>query len=115
MLRLRSSVAHHRADEFGELLQELEGVRRVAQTADEFSADRPSSSSPTSSRPPPTALVEAIAELGIGGDDYVLTRVEVVAPLHRHLSATAASTASPGSRCSARREPTRGRSPATWR
>ena len=30
-------------------------------------------------------LVEAIAELGIGVDDYVLTKVEVVAPLRRHL------------------------------
>jgi uncharacterized hydrophobic protein (TIGR00271 family) len=30
-------------------------------------------------------LVEAIGELGIGVDDYLLTRVEVVAPLRRHL------------------------------
>jgi hypothetical protein len=31
MLRLRSSVAHDRADEFGSLLRELQGVWRVAQ------------------------------------------------------------------------------------
>jgi uncharacterized hydrophobic protein (TIGR00271 family) len=84
MLRLRSSVAHHRADEFGALLRELEGVRRIVQQADEaaaheayvFVADvEPSSAD---------RLVEEIADLGIGADDYVLTRIEVVAPQHRH-------------------------------
>jgi uncharacterized hydrophobic protein (TIGR00271 family) len=84
MLRLRSSVAHHRADEFSALLRETHGVRRVVQQADEsapgsayvFVADV----EPVAADP----LVEAIAELGIGVDDYVLTRVEVVAPQHHH-------------------------------
>ncbi|MGN6257315.1 MAG: DUF389 domain-containing protein [Solirubrobacterales bacterium] len=84
MLRLRSSVAPHRADEFGALLREMEGVRRVVQQADEavahdayvFVADvEPSCAD---------QLVEEIAALGIGGDDYVLTRMEVVAPPHHH-------------------------------
>lgn len=83
MLRLRSSVVHHRADEFGALLRETEGVRRIVQQADEaapepayvFVADvEPAAADP---------LVAAIAELGIGADDYVLTRIEVVAPQHR--------------------------------
>jgi uncharacterized hydrophobic protein (TIGR00271 family) len=84
MLRLRSSVHHSRAEEFGSLLRELEGVRRVVQQADEavphdayvfvadvepIAADR---------------LVEAIADLGVASEDYVLTRIEVVAPQHRH-------------------------------
>jgi uncharacterized hydrophobic protein (TIGR00271 family) len=84
MLRLRSSVAHHRADEFGALLREMEGVRRVVQQADEgveheayvFVADVDPSCA--------DRLVEEIGELGIDVDDYVLTRVEVVAPQHHH-------------------------------
>lgn len=84
MLRLRSSIAHHRADEFAVLLRELEGVRRIVQQPDAsapegayvFVADvEPAAADP---------LVAAIAELGIDVDDYVLTRVEVVAPQHRH-------------------------------
>jgi len=84
MLRLRSSVAHHRAGEFGALLRELDGVRRVVQQADEaapheayvFVADvEPSCAD---------RLVEEIHQLGIGVDDYVLTRVDVVAPQHHH-------------------------------
>jgi uncharacterized hydrophobic protein (TIGR00271 family) len=84
MLRLRSSVAHHRADEFGALLRELDGVRRIVQQADEavpheayvFVADvEPSCAD---------RLVDEIHELGIGVDDYVLTRVDVVAPQHHH-------------------------------
>jgi uncharacterized hydrophobic protein (TIGR00271 family) len=83
MLRLRSSVAQHQAEEFSALLRDLEGVRRIVQQADEsgegtfvFVADiEPAAADP---------LVEAIAELGLGVDDYVLTRVDVVAPQHRH-------------------------------
>jgi uncharacterized hydrophobic protein (TIGR00271 family) len=84
MLRLRTSVAHHRADELGALLRELEGVRRVVQQADEavaheayvFVADvEPSCAD---------RLVEEIHQLGISVDDYVLTRVDVVAPQHHH-------------------------------
>jgi hypothetical protein len=64
MLRLRSSIAHHRADEFSSLLRELEGVRRIVQQPDEsapegayvFVADiEPAAADP---------LVAAIAELG---------------------------------------------------
>jgi uncharacterized hydrophobic protein (TIGR00271 family) len=84
MLRLRSSVAHHRADEFAALLREMEGVRRIVQQGDEaapqeafvFMADvEPAAAD---------GLVEAIAELEIDSDDYVLTRIDVVAPQHRH-------------------------------
>jgi uncharacterized hydrophobic protein (TIGR00271 family) len=84
MLRLRSSVAHHQADEFNALLRQLDGVRRIVQQADEaggshsyvFVADiEPSCAD---------RLVEEIAEMGIAVDDYVLTKMEVVAPQHRH-------------------------------
>jgi uncharacterized hydrophobic protein (TIGR00271 family) len=84
MLRLRSSVAHHRAGDFASLLREMEGVRRIVQQADEaeggdayvFVADvEPSCAD---------RLVEEITALGIEVDDYVLTRVDVIAPQHRH-------------------------------
>ena len=83
MLRLRSSVAQHRADDFGSLLRELEGVRRIVQQADESGADTyvfVADVEPAAA----DRLVEAIAELGIGVEDYVLTKVEVVAPQRRH-------------------------------
>ena len=85
MLRLRSSVDAGRADHFGALLRELEGVRRIVQQPDEASA---ANSVVFVADVEPSAadrLVAAIGELGIGADDYLLTRVEVVAPLQRHL------------------------------
>jgi uncharacterized hydrophobic protein (TIGR00271 family) len=84
MLRLRSSIHHGSAEEFGALLRETEGVRRIVQQRDEatpgeafvFVADvEPAAAD---------VLVDRITELGIDLDDYVLTRVEVVAPQHRH-------------------------------
>jgi uncharacterized hydrophobic protein (TIGR00271 family) len=85
VLRLRASVETERAAHFGELLRDLEGVRRVVSQPDEtgnagavvFVADvEPAAAD---------RLVEGIAELGLGLDDYLLTRVEVVAPQQRHL------------------------------
>jgi uncharacterized hydrophobic protein (TIGR00271 family) len=84
MLRLRSSVAHHQADGFGALLRELEGVSRVVQQVD---TSTPSGAFVFVADVEPVAadrLVEAVDEFGIGSGDYVLTRVEVVAPQHRH-------------------------------
>jgi uncharacterized hydrophobic protein (TIGR00271 family) len=84
MLRLRSSVPHNRAEEFGTLLRELDGVSRLVRQDDEsphskhfvFVADvEPSCAD---------RLVEEIARLGIGADDYVLTKMEVVAPQRLH-------------------------------
>jgi uncharacterized hydrophobic protein (TIGR00271 family) len=83
MLRLRSSVPHHRADEFSDLLRELDGVSRVIKQAEEserspsyvFVADvEPSCAD---------ALVEKIEKLGIGPADYVLTKLDLVAPSSR--------------------------------
>jgi uncharacterized hydrophobic protein (TIGR00271 family) len=84
MLRLRSSVADHRADELGALLRELEGVRRIVVQPDESDPERAyvfvADVEPAAADP----LMAAIAEFGIDVDDYVLTRVDVVAPQHRH-------------------------------
>jgi uncharacterized hydrophobic protein (TIGR00271 family) len=86
MLRLRSSVHHSRADEFGALLRDLDGVRRIVQQADENAAHEAYVFVADVEPVAADRLVEAIAEFGVGADDYVLTRIEVVAPLHHHRS-----------------------------
>ncbi|HEX3362328.1 MAG TPA: DUF389 domain-containing protein [Solirubrobacterales bacterium] len=86
MLRLHASLDESREPAFGAMLRDLDGVRRVVRQPDEsceetqtvFVADvEPSAAD---------ELVEAIEELGIGIDDYVLTRVDVVAPQRLHLT-----------------------------
>jgi uncharacterized hydrophobic protein (TIGR00271 family) len=86
VLRLRSSVDAERAHHFAELLGNLEGVRRVVRQPDEAT---PSAVVFAADVEPAAAdrLVDEIAALGIGVDDYLLTRVEVVAPLRHHLTA----------------------------
>jgi uncharacterized hydrophobic protein (TIGR00271 family) len=78
-------VDAERAGHFGEMLRDLEGVRRVVQQPDESVA---SSVVFVADVEPAAAdrLVEAIGELGIAVEDYLLTRVEVVAPVRRHLT-----------------------------
>ncbi len=85
MLRLRSSIAAERAATFGATLRDLEGVHRVVESPDVIVAD---SIVFVADVEPAAAdvLVDAIAELGVPTEDYLLTRVEVVAPLHRHLT-----------------------------
>ncbi len=85
MLRLRSSVDAERDPHFGELLRNLEGVRRVARQPDEAAAGAVVF---TADVEPAAAdrLVDEIAALGIGVDDYLLSRVEVVAPLRHHIT-----------------------------
>lgn len=83
MLRLRSSVADHHAEEFGALLRGHDGVRRVVQQPDEAQAQAQvfvADVEPVAA----DVLVERIAEMGIPVDDYVLTKMEVVAPQHHH-------------------------------
>jgi uncharacterized hydrophobic protein (TIGR00271 family) len=84
MLRLRSSVPDQRADQFGALLRELDGVHRVVRQPDE--SQRPMRHVFVADVEPSCAdkLVEEIGDFGITADDYVLTKMEVVAPLHHH-------------------------------
>jgi uncharacterized hydrophobic protein (TIGR00271 family) len=86
VLRLHASLDERREPGFAALLRELDGVRRVVRHPDEsceetqtvFVADvEPSAAD---------RLVEAIEGMGIGVDDYVLTRVDVVAPQRLHLT-----------------------------
>lgn len=85
MLRLRSSVEAERAGHFGRVLRDIEGVRRVVHQPDEAAASDCVVFVADVEPAAADRLVEAIAELGIGADDYLLTRVEVVAPSRRHL------------------------------
>ena len=80
MLRLRSSVDARRAPQFAETLRDLEGVRRLVQQEDESA---PRSVVFVADVEPHAAdvVVDAIAEIGIPLDEYLLTRVEVVAQL----------------------------------
>ena len=86
MLRLHASLDARREPGFAALLLELDGVRRVVRQPDEscetaktvFVADvEPAAAD---------QLIEAIEEMGISVDDYVMTRVDVVAPQRTHLS-----------------------------
>jgi uncharacterized hydrophobic protein (TIGR00271 family) len=88
VLRLRSSVEVERAPTFASSLCGLEGVRRLVQQPDESAADAVVFVADVE---PHAAdeVVETIAALGVPIEDYVLTRVEVVAPLRRHLGGNA--------------------------
>ncbi|HEY1854996.1 MAG TPA: DUF389 domain-containing protein [Solirubrobacterales bacterium] len=81
MLQLRASIPDHGSERFERMLGARDGVRRVVRQpeggggAQVFVADvEPAAADP---------LIEAIGELGIGANDYVLTKLDVVAPL-RH-------------------------------
>jgi uncharacterized hydrophobic protein (TIGR00271 family) len=83
VLQLRASIPDQQGDRFHRLLCEHTGVRRVvrqpdvsANAAEVFIADvEPAAADP---------LIEAIDELKVAHEDFVLTKLDVVAPL-RHL------------------------------
>ena len=86
MLRLHASLDERREPAFAALLRELDGVRRVVRQPDE-SCEEPQTVFVADVEPSAAdRLVEAIEEMGIGIDDYVLTRVDVVAPQRLHLT-----------------------------
>jgi uncharacterized hydrophobic protein (TIGR00271 family) len=86
VLRLRSSIEAERAPHFGALLREIDGVRRVVQQPDEASATEAFVFVADVEPAAADRLVAALADIGIDSDDYLLTRVEVVAPMQRHLT-----------------------------
>jgi uncharacterized hydrophobic protein (TIGR00271 family) len=82
VLQLRASLPDHRCDHFGRLLDGHHGVRRVIRQPEAGSAGGEvfvADVEPAAADP----LVATIREMGIGVDDYVLTKLDVVAPL-RH-------------------------------
>jgi uncharacterized hydrophobic protein (TIGR00271 family) len=81
VLQLRASIPDDLSERFHRLLGEHAGVRRVvrqpdaaASAAEVFVADVEAASA--------DPLVAAIKDLGIAIDDYILTKVDVVAPVH---------------------------------
>ena len=84
MLQLRASIPDQDGDRFHGLLRRHEGVRRVMRQPDEAAAGAEvfvADVEPAAADP----LIEAIDELGIARDDFVLAKLDVVAPL-RHLA-----------------------------
>lgn len=82
---LRSSVEAELEPRFVEMLRGIDGVRRVVRQPDE-SEDRTCSVFVADVEPAAAdRLVEAIAEMGIPVDDYLLSKIDVVAPLRRQL------------------------------
>ncbi|HVV90564.1 MAG TPA: DUF389 domain-containing protein [Solirubrobacterales bacterium] len=86
MLRLSASLDSRREPAFAALLRELDGVRRVVRQPDESAGSGQTVFFADVEPPAADRLVEAIAAMGISVDDYLLTRVEVVAPQRRGLS-----------------------------
>lgn len=86
MLRLHASLDARREPAFGTLLRELPGVRRVVRQPDESASSGQTVFVADVEPAAADKLVEAITEMGISVDDYLLTRVEVVAPQRRHRS-----------------------------
>jgi uncharacterized hydrophobic protein (TIGR00271 family) len=86
VLRLTASVDAPREDPLAGLLRELEGVRRVLRQPDESCA--PARTVFVADVEPISAdrLIAAIDDLGISVDDYVLERVDVVAPQRTRLT-----------------------------
>ena len=86
MLRLTVSVDAPREPRLAELLLDLEGVRRVLRQPDE-SCEEPQTVFVADIEPAAADhLIEAIDEMGISIDDYVLARIDVVAPQRTHFT-----------------------------
>ena len=86
MLRLHASLDERREPAFAALLRELDGVRRVVSHPDESCEETKTVFVADVEPAAADELVEAIEAMGIGVDDYVLTRVDVVAPQRLHLT-----------------------------
>jgi uncharacterized hydrophobic protein (TIGR00271 family) len=86
VLRLHSSIDARREPEFALLLRELDGVRRVVRQPDESAAAGATVFVADVEPAAADELIEAIAAMGIDVDDYLLTRVDVVAPQRNHLT-----------------------------
>ncbi len=86
MLRLHASVEAERAPHFDALLREIDGVRRVVQQPDQASATDAFVFVADVEPVAADRLVDALTELDIDPEDYLLTHVDVVAPMPRHLA-----------------------------
>jgi uncharacterized hydrophobic protein (TIGR00271 family) len=86
VLRLHASLDAQRELRFSALLRDLDGVRRVVSRPDESCEEGQTVFVADVEPAAADELVGAIEEMGIPVDDYVLTRVDVVAPQRLHLT-----------------------------
>jgi uncharacterized hydrophobic protein (TIGR00271 family) len=86
VLRLTASLDPRREPAFAELLRELDGVRRVVRQRDEAAAEDRTVFFADVEPAAADRLVAEIGAMGIAVDDYLLTKVEVVAPQRGGLS-----------------------------
>jgi uncharacterized hydrophobic protein (TIGR00271 family) len=86
MLRLTASVDATHEARLASLLRDLDGVRRVLRQPDE-SCEEPRTVFAADVEPAGAdQLIEGIDEMGISIDDYVLERIDVVAPQRTHFT-----------------------------
>jgi uncharacterized hydrophobic protein (TIGR00271 family) len=90
VLRLHASLDARREDDFAALLRGLEGVRRVVRTPDEAAAGGQTVFFADVEAAAADRLVDEIHAMGIAADDYLLTKIEVVAPQRGGLSGRSA-------------------------
>jgi hypothetical protein len=86
VLRLTASVDASREPRLASLLRELDGVRRVLRQPDESCSDALTVFVADIEPAAADRLIEAIDEMGISIDDYVLARIDVVAPQRTHFT-----------------------------
>ena len=88
VLQLRCSVEGQQAPSIIEALRKLDGVRRIVRFADEARASAVILIADVEAVAA-DELVDVLAAADIASEDYVLARVDVVAPAPRHASITA--------------------------
>jgi uncharacterized hydrophobic protein (TIGR00271 family) len=86
VLRLTASVDGTRELPLASLLRELDGVRRVLRQPDESCSEAQTVFVADIEPAAADQLIEAIDEMGISVDDYVLARIDVVAPQRTHFT-----------------------------
>jgi uncharacterized hydrophobic protein (TIGR00271 family) len=86
VLRLTASVDASREAPLASLLRELDGVRRVSRQPDESCSDPLTVFVADIEPAAADQLIEAIEAMGISVDDYVLARIDVVAPQRTHFA-----------------------------
>jgi uncharacterized hydrophobic protein (TIGR00271 family) len=86
VLRLTVSVDAPREPRLADLLRDVDGVRRVLRQPDESAARGQTVFVADIEPAAADRLIAAIGELGISVDDYVLARIDVVAPQRTHFT-----------------------------
>jgi uncharacterized hydrophobic protein (TIGR00271 family) len=86
VLRLTASIETPRESDLSRLLLELDGVRRVLRQPDESCAAEQTVFVADIEPAAADELIEAIDAMGIPVDDYVLARIDVVAPQRTHFT-----------------------------